>query len=116
MLEYKNKPDSADSVRRILNPIVEKWFFSKFKEFSLPQRTAVLDIHSRKNILVSAPTGATKTLTAFLAILNELVDSAAKGILQDKIYAVYVSPLLFLAKHLRKSKNIRHTIKVDAFT
>ncbi|MBD3355442.1 ATP-dependent helicase, partial [Candidatus Woesearchaeota archaeon] len=61
--------------------------------FSLPQKYGVIPIHNRENILVSAPTGATKTLTGFLAILNELVDNAEKGILEDKIYAVYISPL-----------------------
>ncbi|HLC66651.1 MAG TPA: ATP-dependent helicase, partial [Candidatus Nanoarchaeia archaeon] len=59
------------------------------------------EIHARKNILVSAPTGATKTLTAFLAVLNELVDSSEKGILQDKIYAVYISPLRALNNDIR---------------
>src|SRR3989338_2670487 len=52
-----------------------------------------MEIHSRNNILVSAPTGATKTLTGFLSILNELIDSSEKGILKDMIYCVYISPL-----------------------
>ena len=59
-----------------------------------------MEIHSRNNILVSAPTGATKTLTAFLSILNELVDSADKGILQDKVYCVYISPLKALSNDI----------------
>ncbi len=46
---------------------------------------------------MSAPTGATKTLTGFLAILNELVDSAQKQILEDKVYAIYISPLKALS-------------------
>jgi len=90
---FKQKPDSIASIRKILNPVVDKWFFSKYSEFSLPQRLAVTEIHSRKNVLVSAPTGATKTLTSFLSILNELADSAQKGILEDRVYCVYVSPL-----------------------
>ncbi|MFW6383103.1 MAG: ATP-dependent helicase [Nanoarchaeota archaeon] len=101
MVEFKKKLDSAKEVENILKPAVRKWFFSKFSEFSEPQRSAVLEINSRKNILVSAPTGATKTLTAFLAILNELVDSAQKGILEDKIYCVYVSPLKALNNDIR---------------
>ena len=60
-----------------------------------------MDIHSRKNILVSAPTGATKTLTGFLSILNELIDSADKGILLDKIYCVYISPLKALNEDIK---------------
>lgn len=93
MLEFKEKPDKDEQILNILHPYIKEWFYSKFKEFSLPQKFGVTEIHSRQNILVSAPTGATKTLTAFLSILNELVDSAEKGILEDKIYAVYISPL-----------------------
>lgn len=59
----------------------------------MPQLFGVMEIHSRKNILISAPTGSGKTLTAFLSIINELVDSAEKQILEDKVYCVYVSPL-----------------------
>ncbi len=93
MITFKEKPYKAAEVENILNPTVKTWFFSKFKEFSLPQLYGVMEIHMRKNILVSAPTGATKTLTGFLSILNELVDCAEKGILEKKVYCVYVSPL-----------------------
>ena len=100
MVEFMKKPYKAEQVRNILNPIVDKWFFSRFKSFSLPQLYGVMEIHSRNNILVSAPTGATKTLTAFLSILNELIDCSEKGILEDKIYAVYVSPLRALSNDI----------------
>ena len=93
MIKQKEKPNSKISIDKILHPYVKKWFYSKFKEYSLPQRFGVMEIHSRNNVLISAPTGATKTLTAFLSILNELVDSAEKGRLEDKIYCVYISPL-----------------------
>ncbi len=103
LITQKKQPDSQDKVERILNPTIKRWFFSRFKEFSLPQLYGVSEIHSRKNILVSAPTGATKTLTAFLAVLNELVDSAQKGILEDKTYAVYISPLKALNNDIQKN-------------
>lgn len=102
-ITFKKKPNSEKEVKKILNPNVNKWFFNKFSQFSEPQKHAVLDIHSRKNILVSAPTGATKTLTAFLSILNELFDSAVKGILEDKIYCVYVSPLKALNNDIKRN-------------
>ena len=101
MISRKEKQEKPETVRKLLNPIVEKWFFARFKSFSLPQLYAVNEIHSRNNILVSAPTGATKTLTGFLSILNELVDSSEKGILKDKIYCVYVSPLKALNEDIR---------------
>lgn len=97
------KPYEQKEVETILNPLVKKWFFSRFKEFSQPQLFGVMEIHKRQNILVSAPTGATKTLTGFLAILNELVDSAEKGILQDKVYCIYISPLKALNNDVQKN-------------
>ena len=103
MITEKKKPNTEAELKQILHPLVQKWFFAKFKTFSLPQLFGVMEIHSRKNILVSAPTGATKTLTGFLSILNELIDCADKGILEDKIYAVYISPLKALNNDIEKN-------------
>ena len=93
MITKIEQPSTELQLKSILHPLVSQWFFTKFKEFSLPQLYGVMEIHQRKNILISAPTGATKTLTGFLAILNELVDSAKKLILEDQVYCVYISPL-----------------------
>ncbi len=102
---FKDQPDPDPLILKSLNPLVKEWFFSRFKAFSLPQQYGVYDIHTRQNILISAPTGATKTLTAFLSILNELVDNAQKGILEDRTYAVYISPLKAL------NYDIQHNLK-----
>lgn len=93
MITTITQPYDPLHLKAILHPYITKWFFSKFREFSLPQLYGVLEIHNRRNVLISAPTGATKTLTGFLAILNELIDTADKGILENRVYAVYVSPL-----------------------
>src|SRR3989339_662981 len=100
MITFKEKADNKKDVEELLHPIVKKWFFSRFQEFSSPQLYGVTEVHARNNILVSAPTGATKTLTAFMSILNELVDNSEKGILKDKIYAVYISPLKALSNDI----------------
>ncbi len=101
ILEARQKHD--EDVKKILHPLVSEWFFKKFKELSLTQKYGVLNIHERKNILISAPTGGTKTLTAFLSILNYLVTLAEKQELRDKIYAVYVSPLKALSNDIEKN-------------
>ncbi len=88
------------TLRQLLHPLVHEWFFTKFKAFSPTQLHAVKHIHDRKNILVSAPTGGTKTLTAFLAIINYLVELASKNELENKIYAVYISPLKALSNDI----------------
>jgi len=109
MITTKEKPNTEKELKQILNHVIEKWFFSRFKSFSLPQLYGVMEIHSRNNILISAPTGATKTLTAFLSVLNELVDCSEKGILKNKIYAIYISPLKALSNDI--SKNLKEPLE-----
>src|SRR3989344_8324788 len=84
----------------ILDPLVKEWFFSRFKDFSDSQLYGVMNIHERKNILISAPTGSTKTLTAFLSILNYLVGLSKKNELEEKVYAIYASPLKALSNDI----------------
>ena len=100
LITFKKEPDKEEDLLKLLNPTVKKWFTSKFKEFALPQKYAVLEVHSRQNVLVSAPTGSGKTLTAFLSILNELVDLSEKNLLENRIYCVYISPLKALNRDI----------------
>ncbi|MBU0470532.1 MAG: ATP-dependent helicase [Nanoarchaeota archaeon] len=100
MIKKINQQYEPVHLKSILHPLINRWFFNKFKEFSLPQLYGVMEIHSRKNTLISAPTGSGKTLTAFLSILNELVDCAEKKVLEDKVYCVYVSPLKALGNDI----------------
>ena len=100
-IAFKETPNRKEELLNILHPVVKRWFFSKFEEFSLPQLFGVMEIHSRKNTLVTAPTGATKTLTGFLSVLNELIDNSEKGVLEDRIYCVYISPLKALNEDIK---------------
>ncbi|MGM5484122.1 MAG: ATP-dependent helicase [Nanobdellota archaeon] len=103
MIERMNNPYTEEKTSNILNPLVKKWFYKKFPSFCLPQKYGVLPIHSRENILISSPTGSGKTLTGFLSILNELVDNAQKGILEDKVYSIYISPLKALGYDIKEN-------------
>ncbi|MEM3074848.1 MAG: ATP-dependent helicase [Candidatus Pacearchaeota archaeon] len=92
-----------DEIVKTLHPLIKEWFFKKFKEFSITQLYGVPAIWERKNILISAPTGGTKTLTAFLSILNHLVCISEKNQLEDKVYCVYTSPLKALSNDIHKN-------------
>ena len=105
MLEYKTKPDKESDLNELLHPVIKQWFFSRFKSFSLPQLYGVMEVHKRNNILISAPTGATKTLTGFLSIINELIDLSEKDLLEDRVYCVYISPLKALNNDIEVNLN-----------
>ncbi len=86
-----------------MHPIVSEWFRGKFGEVTEAQSMAVPLIHGRRSVLVSSPTGSGKTLTAFLSIINELALKSQRGELEDRIYAVYVSPLKALANDINEN-------------
>ena len=101
MITTITEPYKPVHIKSIFHPLLNRWFFSKFQDFSLPQLYGVMEIHSRKNVLISAPTGSGKTLTAFLSVINELVDSSEKQILEDKVYCIYISPLKALGNDIQ---------------
>ena len=102
-IEFMQKPHEDSLTTSILHPILKHWFFEKFKTYSEPQRYSIYNIHCRINTLVSAPTGSGKTLSAFGAVLNELIGHSEKGTLQDRVYCVYVSPLRALSNDIHKN-------------
>ncbi|MDI6729944.1 MAG: DEAD/DEAH box helicase, partial [Candidatus Altarchaeum sp.] len=82
MIEQQQEIYSDEEIYEILHPVVKEWFKNKFGKFSIPQKYAVMDIHDRKNVLISSPTGSGKTLAAFLSILNELIKLADRNELE----------------------------------
>ena len=55
------------------------------------------------HVLVSAPTGTGKTLSAFLVFLDKLKKMAMEGELKQELYLLYVSPLKSLAADIREN-------------
>jgi len=86
-----------------MEPEVDEWFTSKFGKMTEPQERAIPLIRDGKNVLISSPTGSGKTLTAFLAIINELLALEKRGELEKRVYCVYVSPLKALANDIEKN-------------
>ena len=103
MIRTVTKQYTRDEVLGLLQPLVREWFASKFPGLTEPQAFAVPLIHERRTVLISSPTGSGKTLTAFLTVINELYSNQLEGTLEDKIYAVYVSPLKALANDINRN-------------
>lgn len=103
MIKQQTKKYSSKEIHKTLHPWVSEWFKSKFKEFTPAQEYAIMDIHKQKNVLISSPTGSGKTLTAFLSIISELTNLSDKGLLEDKIYCIYISPLKALDNDIEKN-------------
>ncbi len=109
MIEFMQAPYEDKDTLASLNPFIREWFVKKFKTLAPPQRYSILNIKGRQNTLISSPTGSGKTLSAFLAILNELVDYSDKGTLKDEVYCIYISPLKALANDI--SRNLLEPLK-----
>jgi ATP-dependent Lhr-like helicase len=77
----------------VFHPAVENWFRAAHGAPSEPQRRGWPEIRARRHTLIAAPTGSGKTLAAFLAAIDELVESGLRGTLRDEVRVLYVSPL-----------------------
>ena len=97
------KTYTDDEIHKLLHPFVSKWFKSSFETFTDAQRQAIPSITSGQNILVLSPTGSGKTLTAFLAILSGLTSLSQRGMLEEKVYCIYISPLKALDNDISKN-------------
>jgi len=84
------------------HPAVARWFDGTFPAPTAAQAQAWPAIRAGQHTLVAAPTGSGKTLTAFLAAIDELVREglAHGGVLPDETRVVYVSPLKALSNDI----------------
>ncbi len=88
---------------RPCHPVVREWFNDVLGEPTEPQIRGWPLIREKRDVLIAAPTGSGKTLTAFLACLDELFRAAASGTLTDETHVVYVSPLKALGNDVQKN-------------
>ena len=98
---------TADNSSTILpdafHPAVCQWFEKTFPAPTPVQTAAWAEIISQQRVLIAAPTGSGKTLAAFLCAINDLVLQSRHGVLQDKVYVLYVSPLKALSNDIEKN-------------
>ena len=86
-----------------LCPPVRAWFEGRFREPTEPQKLGWPAIARGEDTLIAAPTGSGKTLAAFLMILDRLFRRAIEGELEDRLEAVYVSPLRALSHDIQRN-------------
>ena len=96
-------PVQHDSALADFHPAVNAWFRQSFAAVTPAQAQAWPLIHQGRSTLIAAPTGSGKTLTAFLAVLDELVQLglAHGGQLPQCTTVLYVSPLKALSNDIQ---------------
>lgn len=90
----------------LFHPVIQQWFRSRFAAPTEPQRLGWPDLAAGRDVLIAAPTGSGKTLTAFLASIDRLLRLAETGTLENEIRVVYVSPLRALSNDMHRNLEV----------
>ncbi|WP_296246324.1 DEAD/DEAH box helicase [Pseudomonas sp. UBA4194] len=85
------------------HPAVRAWFQHSFPAVTPAQAQAWPLIQAGQSTLIAAPTGSGKTLTAFLAVLDELIRQGLEhqGQLPPCTQVLYISPLKALSNDIQ---------------
>ena len=92
-----------EDVLKIFGKETEVWFREALGEPTQVQREAWPAIAAGGHVLVSAPTGTGKTLSAFLVFLDQMAKEEREGTLKEELRLIYVSPLKSLAGDIREN-------------
>lgn len=79
------------------------WFYSTLGTPTQVQREAWPVIAEGRHVLVSAPTGTGKTLSAFLVFIDKMLEQAKTNTLTQELQLIYISPLKSLAGDIREN-------------
>lgn len=82
------------------HPIIQKWFTERYGEPTDIQALSWPRIAQGQHLLITAPTGSGKTLTALLWALNRF---ATGDLVTGKTRILYISPLKALNNDIRKN-------------
>ena len=88
------------SILNFFHPVIRNWFYSRFESPTSIQKAAWPSIANGDHVLVSAPTGSGKTLTAFLWSLNQLFSNQWPT---GTTSVLYISPLKALNNDIRRN-------------
>ncbi|HEX8437413.1 DEAD/DEAH box helicase [Archangium sp.] len=102
-LDFATLEQPTHAALASFHPVVQRWFTERLGEPSRPQVEGWPLIQAGHDVLIAAPTGSGKTLTAFLAALDRLFRQALEGTLTDCTQVLYVSPLKALGNDVQKN-------------
>ncbi|HLE83099.1 MAG TPA: DEAD/DEAH box helicase, partial [Thermoanaerobaculia bacterium] len=91
---------AADPALSLFHPVVQEWFAEEVGTPTDVQRRAWPEIAAGRHVLVTAPTGTGKTLTAFLWALDRFLTGALET---GATRVLYVSPLKALNADIRRN-------------
>lgn len=91
-----------DPMNLFSKPTAE-WFQTTFSQPTKVQEEAWSAIADGKPVLVSAPTGTGKTLSAFLYFIDDLKKQSREGTLKQELQLIYISPLKSLATDIKEN-------------
>ena len=84
----------------LFHPIISKWFAETMGRPTEIQQTTWPKIANQEHVLVTAPTGSGKTLTAFLWPIHQLMTGKWPG---GQVRVIYVSPSKALNNDVQKN-------------
>ena len=87
-------------MENLFHPLIVKWFRENVGNPTDIQKKAWPEIASGNNVLITAPTGSGKTLTAFLWAVNQLVSGRWET---GTTRVLYVSPLKALNNDIKRN-------------
>lgn len=93
----------SGEMRNLFDGATCDWFAASVGQPTQVQQEGWPVIAEGKSVLISAPTGTGKTLTAFLMMIDRLNVLAREGKLEDRLYCIYISPLKALGNDIREN-------------
>ncbi len=88
------------------HPAVSQWFADHHGRPTPPQERGFPHIRAGAHVLIAAPTGSGKTLSAFLSAINDLLEAGLHDRLPDETFVVYVSPLKALSRDIERNLQV----------
>ncbi len=88
------------------HPATRAWFAGRFGTPTPVQAQAWQAIARAEHTLLAAPTGSGKTLAAFLASIDQLLQSGLANQLRDETTVLYVSPLKALSNDIHRNLQV----------